>query len=152
MRKIMNRLAIVSLIALPTAAATAIMPAGASTPAIHFRVVGVHSLVRSQTAPNTHIVGEGATAKFNPAKLKAAEGTKAQCASNPLGLISFTVTNTGTATAYIYYSGSLLFKLKKANEEDICASGFGAGAKATLNLGSKTGTAYKGKLKITFTS
>jgi hypothetical protein len=148
----MNRLAIVSLIALPIAAATAIMPAGASTPAIHFRIVAVQSLVHAKTAPNTNIVGEGATARFNPAKLTAAQGTKAQCSSNPLGLISFTVTNTGTATAYVYYSGSLLFKLKKANEEDICASGFGAGTKATLNLGSKTGTAYKVKLKITFTS
>jgi hypothetical protein len=155
-QKFMNRLAIVSLIALPIATATAIVPAGASTPAIHFRVVGVQSLVHAQTPPNTppntKIHGKGATAKFIPAKLTAAEGSKAQCDKRPLGLISFTVTNTGTATAYVYYKGGLVFKLKKAHEEDICASGFGAGTTATLNLGSSSGTAYKAKLKIKFSS
>jgi hypothetical protein len=151
-QKFMNRLAIVSLIALPIATATAIVPAGASTPAIHFRVVGVHSLVHAETPPNTNIDGKGAKAKFSPAKLTAAEGSKAQCDKRPLGLISFTVTNTGTATAYVYYKGGLVFKLKKAHEEDICASGFGAGTTATLNLGSSSGTAYKAKLKVKFSS
>jgi hypothetical protein len=148
-RKFMNRLAIVSLIALPVAAATAIAPAGAS--GVHFQVVGVRSLAHPDQ-PNSNIVGQGATATFSPKKISAAEGTSAQCSSDPLGVVSFTITNTGTKTAYVYYSGSLLFKLKKANEEDICASGFGAGTKATLNLGAKSGAAYTGKLKITFTS
>jgi hypothetical protein len=140
----MNRLAIVSLIGLPIAAATAIVPAGAST-GVHFVVVGTHSLV----TPNTNIVGNTSAAVFSPKKLTVAEGTSTTCV--PTGtFVSFTITNTGTKTAYVTFGGSVVFALKKSTVEDICFYGGAAGDKATLGLSNKTGsTAYKGKLKIT---
>jgi len=142
----MNRLAIVSLISLPIAAAVTV-PAGAAT-AGHIRAMGAHSLVRPDQ-PNTNIVGQGATAKFVPKKLTAAEDTSGNnCGS---GFVSFTVTNTGTKTAFVYYSGSLIFKLKPSLVENICAANFGAGASIVLNLGNKTGsTIYAGHVKVTF--
>jgi hypothetical protein len=146
----MSRLAILSVVALPIAGATAMVPAGAST-GVHFRVVGSHALVHP-LQPNTNIVGNTSAAVFSPKKLSAAEGTSAQCNSNPQGLTSFTVTNTGTKTAYVTYNGAVIFSLKKSLEEDICISGGAAGDKLTLGLSNKAGTtAYKGKLKITLT-
>jgi hypothetical protein len=145
-RKFISRFAIASLVAVPLAAAALIVPAGAS--GAHFTVLSSHSLVRPDQ-PNTDINGTGATAVFAPKKLTVAEDTVNGCPSGGT-FVSFTITNNETKTTYVYYSGSLAFKLKKQSEYDICVSGFGAGTKATLVLGSKTGTLYSGKLKLTF--
>jgi hypothetical protein len=143
----MNRLAIVSVIALPIAAATAALPAGAST-GVHFRVVGVHSLVRPDQ-PNTNITGLAAAGKFVPAKLTVAEYTESTCVPNGTD-VSFTMTNTSSKTAYIYYGGAVVIKLKASAVEDICFYGGAAGETAKFNLSNKSGsTVYKGKLKVT---
>ena len=150
MRKFVNRLAVVSLIGLMGAAATAIVPAGAST-GVHFRVVGSHALVHP-LQPNDNIVGQGSTAVYSPKKLTVAEYTQATCVPNGTD-VSFTLTNTGTKTAFITYAGSVVIKLKPAAVEDICFYGGSAGAKAKFGLSNKTGTVnYAGVLKITLSN
>jgi hypothetical protein len=145
----MSRLAIVSVIALPITAATAALPAGASTASGHFLVVGTHPLKKPA---NSDIVGQGSTAKYTPSKLTAPEYSKKTCV--PKGKdISFTVANTGTKTAYVTYEGSPAFSLKKDTGEEICFYGGKAGDTAAFGLSNKTGsTSYASTLTITFSS
>ena len=147
MRKVMNRLAIVSLISLPIGAALTV-PAGAST-GVHFRIMGVYNVRPDQ--PNTNIVSQGSTAKFVPKKLMVGEDTSGNMC-NPF-VDEMSITNTGTKTAYITYGGSPAFKLKKGTGTELCWEGGSAGDKAVLNLSNKTNTVTcAGKLTITFTS
>src|ERR1700722_1762531 len=124
----MNRLAIVSLIGLPIAAATAVIPAGASTGNIHFKVVEIHALVSPSATPNSNIVGNGKKAVYNPTtiKYKAQSGEGGDCGGPPF---SFTISNTGTATANVSLDGT-------ANFVDIPA-GEGVGICSTAPKGEK---------------
>src|ERR1700722_4112203 len=145
MRKFMNRLAIVSLVALPIAAATTIVPAGASVRSANFRVVGVHALV-SPNIPNSNIVGQGKTAKFVPDHLKYKDQSTTDCTSP----VSFTITNTGTKTANIYIDGAgPYFTIAAASELELCGSA-AAGTTDTFGLGNAAGTKqYAATLAVT---
>ena len=143
----MNRLAIVSLIGLPIAAATAIVPASAST-GVHARAIAVHGALVHPDQPNSNIVGQGSTAKYNPKTLTIAEDTSgANCTT---GFISLTITNTGTKKAFVTIDKAPFFTAPPGTMWDICFYGGGAGATAKIGLSNKTGTIfYKGHLKIT---
>jgi hypothetical protein len=147
-RKLMNRLAIVSLIGLPIAATTAI-PAGASTrAALTFHLQRGNSADAHSDVPKAKIVGEGKTAVYNPTALTVAEDTSGNECST--GFISMKLKNAGTATAYVTFAGSPAFSLAAAATEDLCFYGGEAGDTAQLGLSNKKDTkTYASTLTIT---
>lgn len=138
MRKLLNRLVIVSLIGLPIAAAAA-LPAGASTGGIHYRT-GALQIASSSKIPNSNIVGAGKKAVFKPSKLKAKEDTSGNDCST--GYDSFTIENTGSKTAYLAFNGkpSSAASIPPGEGLGICLAGGSAGDKETIGLTNSAGT------------
>lgn len=147
MRKFMNRLAIVSLIALPISAFMA-LPSGAST-GIHFRLVA--TTAGPLSAPKSKIIGSGSTAVFNPTALTVAEDTSGNnCA--PF-IKEMSIVNKGTQTAYVTNGGSPWFALPAGHAQSLCWYGGSAGETATLGLSNKKDTkTYSTTLTLTFSS
>ncbi len=147
MRKFMNRLVIVSLIALPISAAMA-LPSGAST-GIHFRVVA--TTAGPLSVPKSKIIGSGSTAVFHPAALTVAEDTSGNECS-PF-ITEMKIVNSGTKTAFVTLDGSSWFSLKAGHGEDICWFGGSAGETASIGLSNKKDTkTYSATLTLTFSS
>ena len=144
----MNRLAIVSLIGLPIAAATAVIPAGAST-GVHFKVVGVHSLVSpAAKTPNSNINGSGKKAVFDPTSLKVKETTEDAC--NAGTFTSLTISNTSSKSAYVTFEGSPFYTAAPMTVEDICFYNGAKGETGTIGLSNATNTkTYASTLTIT---
>ena len=150
MRRFMNRLAIVSLIGLPIAAATVTLPAGAASQGVHFKFITIHSAVSPAKIPNSNIVGNGKKATYSPAALKAKEDTSGNNCS-PF-VTNFTITNTGTKTAYLAIDGTPVnYGLPAGDQTGVCSYGFGAGATETFGLANAAGTkVYSGLLTVTY--
>jgi hypothetical protein len=145
-RRFINRLAIVSLIAVPISAAMT-LPSGAST-GIHFRVA--ESTAGPLTVPKSKIVGEGSTAVFNPSALTVAEDTSGDC--SPF-VKDMSIANKGTQTAYVTYGGAPLGSIPAGHSSPVCWSGGSAGDTVTLGLSNKKNTkTYSATLTITFSS
>jgi YVTN family beta-propeller protein len=144
-KKFINRLAIVLLTTLPIAAATEIVPAGASAISANFRVANVHALV-SPNIPNSNVVGKGPTATFSPNHLKYTDQSTSDCEAP----VSFTITNTGTTRwAFLYRKGSLLAEIPAGDVVGVCAEA-PAGKTGTFTLGNSAGTKeYAATLKVT---
>lgn len=144
LRKAINRLVIMSLIALPVVGLA--VPAGAATTTAH---LAIHRTGVAATAPTSDIEDNGSSAVFKPASLKVAAYTKSKCESQ--SDVSAYVTNKGTATAYVSHKGSLAFSLKEGKTEQLCVYGGSAGSKLVLRLSNKNGSkTYKGKLSLVF--
>jgi ABC-type phosphate transport system substrate-binding protein len=145
--KLVNRLAVVSLIGLPVlAGATRAAPAGAST-AAHVRIVGASP---ASSVPKSKIIGQGSTAAYNPTALTVAEDTSGN-PCNGDNFVSFKIKNKGTGTAYLTSGGSPVATLPAGNAVNVCASGFTQGDQTTLRLSNKKGTkTYASTLTLTF--
>jgi hypothetical protein len=147
-RTFMNRLAIVSLIGLPIAAAAAAVPAGASPGGLHVRVTEVYG-PQPTTAPNSNIVGNGKKAVYDPSAQKAKEDTSGNDCST--GFVSNTITNTGTKDAYVSLNGSTFFTATPGSEWDMCTYGGTKGVQNVFGLTNAGGTkTYAATLTITF--
>jgi hypothetical protein len=144
----MNKLAIVAVIALPVAAATAVLPAGAST-GVHFRVVGVHSLVApAAKTPNSNIDGSGKKAVFDPTSLKIKETTESACEAG--SFTSLTITNTSSKSAYVTFEGSPFYTAAPMTGEDICFYGGAKGDQGSIGLSNAANTkTYASTLTVT---
>ena len=135
------------MIGLPVAAATAVLPAGAST-GVHFRVVGVHSLVSPAKAPNSNIDGSGKKAVFDPTSLKVKETSEATCESDTF--TSLTITNTSAKSAYVTFEGAPFYTQPGMTVEDICFYGGAKGDTGTIGLSNASGSkAYASTLTVT---
>ena len=126
------------------------VPAGAATSA-HLVAGGASGSLRfSPGIPTSKIKGEGKTAFYKPSALTVSEDTSGgNCVeSNPP--VSFTIKNTGTATAFVTFQGSPAFSLLKGQTEDVCLYGGSAGDHATMGLSNKKdGVTFPGTLTIT---
>ena len=147
----MNRLAIVSLIGLPIAAAAATVPAGAAT-AVHYKIVRLHADATPAKTPNTDIVGNGKKAVYKPTSLKVKEDTSGNNCST--GFVSFTISNTGTKTAYLAIDGSAInYGIPAATVVNVCSYGGAAGDQETFGLANAAGTkVFASTVLITFKS
>ncbi len=146
MRRFMNRLAIVSLVALPISAAMS-LPSGAST-GIHFRMAA--TTAGPLAVPKSKIIGSGSMAVFNPTALTVAEDTSGDC--SPF-VKDMSIANRGTQTAYVTYGGSPLGSIPAGHSSPVCWSGGQAGDVVTLGLSNKKDTkTYSATLTITFSS
>ncbi len=155
----MNRLAILSLIALPIAAVTTIVPAGAST-GVHAHVVIARDagpLVNPLSLPKSKIKGKGSSATYSPTALSAAEDTSGgDCSETPFPS-DMKIKNSGTATAYItIYSGgstpAAFYTLPAGQSVGVCFYNAYAGYQWTFGLSNKKGTKnYAATLTVTLT-
>jgi hypothetical protein len=146
-RRIMNRLVIVSVIALPISAAMT-LPSGAST-GIHFRMVA--TAAGPLAVPKSKIIGSGSAAVFNPTALTVAEDTSG---NNCMPFVKdMSIANKGTQTAYITYGGAPLGSIPAGHSSPVCWSGGMAGDTVTLGLSNKKDSkTYSSTLTITFSS
>jgi len=149
-RKVMNRLAVMSLIGLPVLGMA--VPAGAATRVATVRVVSIRPAVSPQTkVPKSKIVGNTSAAVYKPAALSAAEDTSGGNCSDTF--VSFEIINTGTATEYVTIDGSTFFTLTAGSEASLCTEGGAAGDQQTYGLSNKKDTKnYKATLLVTYTS
>lgn len=152
MRRIMTRLAVLSVAGLSVAGLAATGTAGAATPRVGAHVVGfAHS---AATAPNSNIVGTGSKAKFDPTSLKVKQYTKAKCsASTPA--VSLSITNTGTKAAELYEPGvGPVYSIPASGGVDVCLYGGKKGTTGELfGLSNASGSkVYKAKLDVTLTN
>ena len=115
MRRLVNHLAIASLIGLAIGAAVTV-PAGASTGGAQFRIVGVHNVTSQVTqskSQNSNIVGNTKKAIFSPNALTVLEDTSGGDCAESKPPVDFTITNTGSKTEYVTFRGSPNFSIKK---------------------------------------
>jgi len=146
-RKILNRLAVMSVIGLPIVGIA--VPAGASTSAVSIHIVAVRPFVHPDQ-PNINIVGNLANAVYSPHTLTAVEDTTNSCKT---GFISFTVTNTGTKTEYITINRMPSTPVAAGAVVDYCETGAFPGYKLHYGLSNKTDTVhFPAKLKVTFSN
>jgi hypothetical protein len=138
-RKLVNRLAIMGLIALPVVGAA--VPAGASASPKTVRVGRVDS-----NPPNINIVGNGKLAVYSKRSLKVLEDDTNGCKT---GFVSFTLTNTGTKTAFVTINGAPNQPIAAGVLSDYCESGAFPGYKLIFGLANKTNTvAYNAKMRV----
>lgn len=124
------------------------LPAGAVPRPANVRVV-VESTQSS--TPKAKIVGEGKTAVYKPTALSVEEDTSGGDCND--GFTSFTLKNTGTATAYITIDEQPFFPLSAGSKAGICIDGGQAGESETFGLTNKKDTKdYSSTLEITFSS
>jgi hypothetical protein len=110
----------------------------------------MHSVGFPPKIPNTNLVGNAAAAKYTPAALKVKEDTSGGNCAESGAPTSFTITNTGTKTAYVTFEGSPVGSLKKGDVGGLCIFGGAKGDTATLGLTNKSGSiTYKSVLTIT---
>jgi hypothetical protein len=151
-RRLVNHLAIASLIGLAIGAAVTV-PAGASTGGAQFRIVGVHSVTSQVTqskSQNSNIVGNTKKAIFSPNALTVLEDTSGGDCAESKPPVDFTITNTGSKTEYVTFRGSPNFSIKKGKVEDICIYGVGAGGQVQFGLTNKKDTkTYAAILTVT---
>jgi hypothetical protein len=147
-RKVINRLAVMSLIGLPIVGLG--VPAGASTRP-NVRVVSITSAAQPQgSTPKVKIVGNGASAVYSPNAIDAQEDTSG---GNCTDFTSFKLTNKGTANANITIDGQTFFTLPAGDKAGICTDGGSAGTQLTFGLSNKKNTkSYPGTLLVTYTS
>jgi hypothetical protein len=149
MRKLIKRLVVVSVVALPVVGGI-IVPAGQSGAATSIHAV-LSTKAGPDVTPNSTIKGKGKKAKYKPTALTFAEGTSTSCsASTPF--TSLTITNPGKASQYITvetgpgtYSafGTLPGKTVGA----VCLYGGAAGDTIVFGLSNSTGSVnYKSHL------
>ena len=146
MRRLMNRLAIISLLGV-TLAVGAALPAGASPTEIHLSISGIDSAVSSKI-PRSDIVGSRNKAVFKPSSLKAKEDTSGNNCST--GFTSFSIDNTGSKTAYLTFSSGATLSLPAGDGVGICISGGSAGEQVVIGLSNSADTKqYAAKLTVT---
>jgi hypothetical protein len=151
MRKLMKRLAVVSLIGLPVVGGV-IVPAGPSGAATSFHAV-LRTTASPDATPNTTIKGKGKKSKYKPTALTAAETTEATCEAGTF--TSFTITNPGKATQYITEETgpgtyAAVGALPGKSEGGLCLYGGSAGDQAIFGLSNSTGSVnYKSHVTVT---
>jgi len=145
MRRLINRLAIVTVIGLPVTAGV-LISAGPSAAATAVHAVAVRQ-TSPATVPNATIKGNGKNAKFNPKELSVAEDTSNSCST---GFVSFTITNKAKKTQHVTLDGTPFFSQPKKSVESVCFYNGSAGEPETLGLSNSTDTtAYKSTLTLT---
>jgi hypothetical protein len=108
--------------------------------------------VFKSSVPKSKIVGQGATAVFKPTALNVTEDTSGGDCAESGAPTSFELVNTGTATAYVTFNGSVLGGLPAGKKGGVCVYGGAAGDQATIGLVNKKDTkTYKSTLTITLT-
>jgi hypothetical protein len=152
MRKLINRLAVASLVGLPIVAGAATTAAASTNaPGIRTSSSGASAsprVVFAFAGPKSKIVGQGATAKYKPTAFTMAEDTSGNDCSPFLDEAE--LANKGTQNAYITIDGSPFTTLAAHSKTFICAYGYGGGTQFTLNLTNKKGTkVYSSTLTIT---
>lgn len=151
MRKLMKRLAVVSLVGMPVVGGV-IVPAGPSGAATRVRAV-ISTKAGPDTLPNSTIKGKGKKSKYKPTRLSAAEGTQTTCTNQTF--TSFTLTNPGKATEYVTIESApgtytAFGPLSGKSEAGICIYGGSAGGTVIFGLSNSTGSVnYKSHLTVT---